>query len=123
MEKNLDRIEGMLEHLKKHGLKLKLSRCHFEPQIKYLGLVISQDGINIDPEKIRVVQEWPTPRTVRDVRGFVASCFFYRIFVKDFDSAAASLHALMSGESKADVTKYWEEAEAKAFMQLKEKLS
>lgn len=124
VDEHLDRLEGMLKLLREHWLKLKPSKCHIlEPQVRYLGFVISQEGIKTDPEKIRAVQEWPTPCTVKEVRRFVAFCSFYRRFVENFARVAAPLHALMSGESKADVTKYLGKAEAKAFALLKDRLS
>lgn len=124
VDEHLDRLEGMLRLLRKHGLKLKPSKCHIlKPQVRYLGFVISKEGITTDPEKIRAVQEWPTPCTVKEVRGFVAFCSFYRRFVKNFAKVAAPLHALMSGDSKATVSDYWGKDEAQAFALLKEKLS
>ncbi|XP_063841035.1 uncharacterized protein LOC135089423 [Scylla paramamosain] len=124
VDEHLDRLEGMLKLLRKHGLKLKPSKCHIlKPQVRYLGFIISKEGINTDPEKIRAVQEWPVPRTVREVRAFVAFCSFYRRFVKNFAKVAAPLHALMSGDSKAAVSDYWGKEEARAFALLKEKLS
>ncbi|XP_063845408.1 uncharacterized protein LOC135091586 [Scylla paramamosain] len=124
VDEHLDRLEGMLKLLRKHGLKLKPSKCHIlKPQVRYLGFIISKGGINTDPEKIRAVQEWPVPRTVREVRAFVAFCSFYRRFVKKFAKVAAPLHALMSGDSKAAVSDYWGKDEARAFALLKEKLS
>ncbi|XP_063850972.1 uncharacterized protein LOC135094643 [Scylla paramamosain] len=124
VDEHLDRLEGMLKLLRKHGLKLKPSKCHIlKPQVRYLGFIISKEGINTDPEKIRAVQEWPVPRTVREVRAFVAFCSFYRRFVKNFAKVAAPLHALMSGDSKAAVSDYWGKDEARAFALLKEKLS
>ena len=124
VDEHLDRLEGMLKLLRKYGLKLKPSKCHIlKPQVRYLGFIISKEGINTDPEKIRAVQEWPVPRTVREVRAFVAFCSFYRRFVKNFAKVAAPLHALMSGDSKAAVSDYWGKDEDRAFALLKEKLS
>ena len=124
VEEHFDRLQVVFELLRKHGLKLKPSKCHLlKSQVKYLGYIISKEGVSTDPEKIEAVQEWPTPQTVREVRAFVAFCSFYRRFIEGFAKVAAPLHALMGGDSKADVSKYWGEAEAQAFAQLKEKLT
>ena len=121
---HVEKLETVLELLRKHGLKLKPSKCHIlKPEVKYLGFVVSRKGISTDPEKISAVTEWPKPCTVKDVRAFVAFCSFYRRFIEGFAKLASPLHALMGGESTADVTKYWGEKEEQAFAQLKEKLT
>ena len=86
-------------------------------------MVVSKEGISTDPEKISAVRERPIPRTVKDVRAFVAFCLFYRRFIEGFAKVAAPLHALIGRESKADVTKYWGKEETQAFDTLKEKLT
>ena len=124
LDEHFDKLELVFELLRKHGLKLKPSKCHIlQPEVKYLGFIVSKEGISTDPEKIKAVKEWPTPCTVKDVRAFVAFCSFYRRFVEGFAKLASPLHGLMSGDSTADVTKYWGKAEAQAFEKLKEKLT
>lgn len=124
VDEHVERLEVVFRLLKKYGLKLKPSKCHIlQPQVKYLGFVLSKEGISTDPEKISAVKEWPVPRTVKDVRAFVAFCSFYRRFIEGFAKVAAPLHALMGGESKTDVTKYWGKKETHAFEELKKKLT
>ncbi len=124
VEEHFDRLQVVFELLRKYGLKLKPFKCHLlKSQVKYLGYIMSKEGVSTDPEKIKAVQEWSTSHTVREVRAFVAFCSFYRRFIEGFAKVAAPLHALMSGDSKADVSKYWGEREARAFAQLKEKLT
>lgn len=122
-EEHLERMGTVLGLLEKHGLKLKPSKCYLlTPQVKYLGFVISRNGIGTDPEKVQAIKEWPIPRTVKEVRGFVAFCSFYRRFIEGFAKVAAPLHALMGGQSKEEITHYWGPAEQAAFEQLKEKM-
>lgn len=68
-----------------------------KPKVKYLGFVISQEGICTDPDKVKAVQDWPVPKTVKEVRAFVAFCSFYRRFMPGFAKVAAPLHGLMGG--------------------------
>ena len=66
---HLDRLEAMFERLSHHNLKLKASICEFfKSEVTYLGHVVSEDGIKMDPEKIRVLKDWPVSKNVRDVR-------------------------------------------------------
>ena len=74
------------------------SKCHlFKKQIKYLGHIISEDGIAVDPDKISCVKEWPVPKTVSEVQRFVGFTSFYRRFVKDFAKIACPLHLVTQG--------------------------
>ena len=65
-------LRKTLEVLHTHQLYAKLSKCFFaKEKIVYLGRVISKDGIHIDPDKVKAIVEWPTPKCVRDVRSFM----------------------------------------------------
>ncbi|CAG2212114.1 unnamed protein product [Mytilus edulis] len=59
-----------------------------------LGHIISEDGIATDPEKIKVVQNWPVPTNPTEVRSFLGLCSYYRKFIKNFASIAKCLHVL-----------------------------
>ena len=124
LEEHIERIETVFQRLLKYGLKLKPSKCHLlKPEVRYLGFIVSQEGIKSDPEKLKAVQEWPRPRTVKELRGFVAFCGFYRRFIENFAKTAAPLHALMGGKSTAELTEYWGQEEERAFIELKKKFS
>ena len=61
-----------LQLLREHQLYAKLSKCDFNrDRIQYLGHIISEEGIFVDPEKIEAVMNWPSPRNVTDVRSFM----------------------------------------------------
>ena len=92
-EQHLQRLELVLCRLRAHRLKLKLSKCRFfQKEVQYLGHVISAEGVATDPEKTRVVAEWPQPRTARDLRSFLGFASYYRRFVPGFAALAAPLH-------------------------------
>ena len=57
----------------------------------YLGHVISKDGIHIDPDKARLISEWPTPKNVREVRGFIGLAQYERKHIKDFSKIPSPL--------------------------------
>ena len=69
---HVERLETILKRICEAGLKLKPSKCHlFCERVLYLGHQVSARGIETDPDKIRAVQEWGTPRHLTDVRSFL----------------------------------------------------
>jgi hypothetical protein len=72
----------VLKLLNEHHLYSKLSKCYFyQNNIHYLGHIISEQGIAIDPEKIKAIRGWPTPKNVLDVRCFMGFVGYYRRFI------------------------------------------
>ena len=96
---------------------MKPEKCSLlQRSVSFLGHVVSEKGIETDPAKIRAVIEWPTPKSVREVRSFVGLAGYYRRFVENFAAIAAPLHALMG---KDKIFK-WDDAAQQAFDKLKE---
>ena len=64
-EEHVKRLEAVFKKLSKAGLKLKPSKCEFfKSEITYLGHIVSNEGIAMDPKKIKAIQLWPRPETV-----------------------------------------------------------
>ena len=98
IEEHMRRLEAVFQKLKDFGLKLKPSKCHFlKSEVTYLGHVVSKDGVHTDPEKIKAVQNWSTPKNVKELQQFLGFVGFYRRFVKGFSSIASPLHLLLRG--------------------------
>ena len=73
----------------------KFSKCEFWlDQVVFLGHVVSGDGIQVDPNKIEAITEWPRPTTVTEVRSFLGFTSYYRRLVKDFSKIALPLRGL-----------------------------
>lgn len=92
---HLQHIREVLELLRHHQLKVKLSKCAFaQKQIQYLGHVISK-GVATDTSKVQDIQNWPTPSCVKGVRGFLGIAGYYRKFVKNFGIISKPLTNLL----------------------------
>ncbi|PIK34032.1 hypothetical protein BSL78_29147 [Apostichopus japonicus] len=85
----------------------------------YISFVVSSQGLQVDEEKIRAIQEWPTPGNISQVRSFHGLASFYRRFVPNFSSIASPLTAVV----KKNVGFSWGEAQEKAFQALKDSLT
>ena len=90
----------MFNRLRAAHLRLKPKKCRFLcKEVKYLGHVISVNGVLPDPEKTNQVKSFPTPTDVSSVRRFLGLASYYRRFVPKFSKIAAPLHALLKKEN------------------------
>ena len=107
----------VLARLMQYDLYLKPEKCEFEKQeMEYLGMIIQQGEVHMDPNKVAAVRNWPTPTTLSEVRAFIGFSNFYQRFIQDFSSIAHPLHDL----TKKDMPWQWREEQQKAFDTLKE---
>lgn len=89
----------IFRRLKEINLKVNPKKCvFFNKEIKYLGHVISAEGITTDPQKINAVKDWPIPQNKKHLKSFLGYCSYYRRFVKDFSSLAKHLFALTEND-------------------------
>ncbi|GES72789.1 retroviral-like aspartic protease 1 [Rhizophagus clarus] len=95
-EEHLQHLEQVFLRLEQAGLKLSPEKCFFfKDEIPFLGHVVSRKGIQTDPEKLRVIKEFPVPKDLTQLRGFIALASYYRKFVKGFSSIAEPLNRLL----------------------------
>lgn len=113
-------LKLVLELLAAHSFVAKISKCVFAvPKVDYLGHVISAQGVTPDPKKIQAMIDWPQPRSLTTLCGFLGLTGFYRRFVHHYATIATPLTNLLKSSSKFS----WSaEAEA-AFTTLKEKMT
>ena len=113
------RLEMLFLRLEGAGLKLKASKCHLlQTKVLFLRHVVSSEGISTDPEKTRLIEEWPQPRNLKELRSFVGLCSYYRRYVSDFAKIAEPLHAL----TRKGVKFEWTTKCSTAFEKLKQSL-
>ncbi|QRV88426.1 Retrotransposable element Tf2 protein [Ceratobasidium sp. AG-Ba] len=112
-------VREVLSRLQKHNLYCNLAKCFFSvKEIDYLGLIVSPEGIRVDPAKVVKAIDWSIPSKVVQVQEFVGFCNFYRTFIKDYSRIAAPLFNL----TRKNPPWEWTEECAAAFEQLKEAL-
>ena len=96
-EDHLAHLQIVLQILSTNSLFAKESKFRFGVlQVEYLGHIISEQGVSVDPAKIQAVIEWPTLTTAKGVRGFLGLAGYYRKFIRHFGSIAAPLTRLLS---------------------------
>jgi hypothetical protein len=86
---------------------------------QYLGFLISSNELNMDPEKVRAIREWPSLSIIFEVRSFHGLAIFYRKFIKNFSGICAPM--LDTVKKKQKSFNWIEEAE-RSFKVLKEKI-
>ena len=97
VDEHLDRLGTVLNKLQQEGLKVKLTKCaFFQKEVKYLGHVISREGVSTDADKISAVEDWARPTSVSELRSFLGFASYYRRFVEKFARLAAPLHRLVA---------------------------
>ena len=132
-EEHLNRLEAVFSRLRQHGLKLKASKCEFfKDRVRYLGHVVSQSGVETDPDKISALTEWPIPDNVKALRSFLSFTGYYRRFIKDYAKIVKPLNDLLVGhpthkvpnsKKRKPIPWQWGEFQDRAFNTLTEKLA
>jgi hypothetical protein len=112
---HLRHLRAVLDELQRHQLFIKRSKCSFgAPSIAYLGHIISAAGVAMDPTKVAAIHDWPPPRSVRAVRGFLGLAGYYCRFVHNYDTVAAPLTTLLKKDGFV-----WDDVAMTAFTALK----
>jgi hypothetical protein len=94
--KHLAHVYRVLHLLSQHQLFLKQSKCSFgASEIEYLGHLVGKDGIRVNPKKIESMQDWPHPKTLKRLRGFIGLTGYYHKFIRNYRKIATPLTTLL----------------------------
>lgn len=116
VDEHLARLEEVFERMRMNNLTFKPTKCRFlQKEAKFLGHVISAQGVATDPEKTSVIRNYPELKNVRDVRAFLGLCGFYRKFIPKFSETAEPLSRLI----KKNQPLVWKKEQEDAFEKLK----
>jgi len=117
LEEHHEHVRKVLRKLLDNKLYVNLEKCEFDvTKTTFLGFVLSQDGLEMDKEKVKVILDWPIPTTVKEVQSFIGLSNYYRIFIKDFAKIANRLHK----HTRKYVPFNWGPDQQKAFDKFKE---
>lgn len=98
-----EHVRKVLNALQKAGLQIDINKCEFSVQeTKYLGLIVSNKGLKMDPEKLKAIIEWKHPDNLKDLQSFLGFANFYRRFIKGFSSIVKSLTTLLQTKATWD---------------------
>jgi hypothetical protein len=118
---HLQHIQQVLHTLRQHKLYANLEKCSFGmDRVHYLGYIIDQHGVHVDPAKIQVIRDWPAPTTLSELQSFLGLANFYRRFVLGFSHIAWALSQVTRGGGKEKFV--WGLSQQQAFDDLKQRL-
>ncbi|CAH1425867.1 unnamed protein product [Lactuca virosa] len=115
-EQHLIEVLGVL---RSERLYAKFSKCDFWlREVQFLGHLVNQNGILVDPAKIEAVMRWEVPRSPSEIRSFLGLADYYRRFIRDFSKIAVPLTRL----TRKGVTFTWGLEEQASFETLHQRL-
>jgi len=119
-EQHTAHLELVLQKLRDNKLYAKLSKCEFfKSKVGFLGHVVSENGVEVDPNKVKSIVEWPTLTCVNDIQSFLGLVNYYRRFIPDLAKTAAPLTELLKKEHPF----VWSSPQETAFKALKETIT
>ena len=115
-----EHLRLVLQKLRDHQFYAKFSKCEFWlDKVNFLGHVISAEGIAVDPDKVRAIQEWNPPKNVKKLRSFLGLASYCRKFVENFSKIAKPMTELFCKGKRY----IWSQACQAAFDELKHRLT
>lgn len=120
LDEHITQLREVFTRLRKYNLQLQPPKCEFlKHEVRYLGHIITEDGVKPDPEKISCVVNYRTPSNAKEVKSFLGLIGYYRRFVKDFSKIAKPLTNLL----KKDEPYRWTDKCQEAFQLFKDILT
>ena len=102
MKEHVEHLKEIFKCIAKAGLRLKPSKCRFAAkEVKYLGHILSGDGVRPNPEKTAIVDNFPVPKNEKQVRSFLGLTNYYKRFIRDYSKVA--VHNVCSAEKGSPI--------------------
>ena len=120
LQEHIDHINKLFTAIRKHKLKLSLKKCQFlKAESNHLDFIVSPKGVKADPQKVDAIKNLAPPTNVKECRGFIAMCSYYRRFVPNFAKISEPIVALTKKHARFK----WDEQCQAAFDYMKESLT
>lgn len=98
LEEHHKHVRLVLQKLREAKLYLKTKKCEFNTQrTEFLGYVITPEGTDMDKSKVMAILDWPEPKTIKQLRGFLGLANYYRRFIKNYSKVAKPLTDCLRG--------------------------
>lgn len=121
-KEHLQHLDMVLQRLDEDKLMINLKKCEFmKDELTYLGFVISKGTLKMDSSKVEAILNWPTTKSVSDVRRFHGLASFYRKFIKGFSHSFSPMIDTVKGDKKRRFQ--WIEEVEKSFQHLKTRVA
>jgi hypothetical protein len=112
---HISHVDRVIHLLSQHQLFLKQSKCSFgASEVKYLGHLVGKAGVRVQHKNIEAIQDWPHPKNLKILHGFMGLTGYYRKFVKNYGKILAPLTVLLKNNSFS-----WTPATTQDFQTLK----
>ncbi|WVZ49814.1 LOW QUALITY PROTEIN: hypothetical protein U9M48_001140, partial [Paspalum notatum var. saurae] len=119
-EEHEEHLRTVLTRLREHQLYAKFSKCAFWlREVSFLGHILSEKGVAVDPSKVEDVLNWKQPETVTEIRSFLGLAGYYHCFIKDFSKTTKPMTSL----TKKNAKYLWDPKCEEAFTSLKKSLT
>jgi hypothetical protein len=104
-DEHVEHLLKLFQHLRKYKLRLNPNKCTFGVRSgKLLGFIVSERGIEVDPAKVKAIQEMPAPRTEKQVRGFLGRLNYISRFISHMTATCAPIFKLLRKDQHHDWT-------------------
>lgn len=114
---HINHLEQIFRKFSEHNVKINIKKSQFlQSQILFLGHVISKDGIQMDPDKIKAIQNFQPPKTRKQIQSFLGFINFYRKYIRDLSEQTSKLSDLL----KKGTPWNWTDQHQTTFMEIKE---
>lgn len=100
LQEHIERLGEVFERLRNANFKIQLDKSEFlRKEVAYLGHIVTPDGVKPNPDKIKAIQNFPLPKTAKQIKGFLGLLGYYRKFIKDFSKLTKPLTACLKKDS------------------------
>jgi hypothetical protein len=127
-QEHVEHVRQVMQRLADNKYYVNLEKCaFFRTEVPFLGHLVTPQGVKPDPAKIKVVQQWPRPASLFDLRSFLGFCNYFRKYIKNYALTAGPLTSLTKGNISSRFSKQsslgWTPECEQAFQALKDALT